>query len=107
MSTLIHIYSDYESLEPAHGTLVQVQVEKGLEKTTSLEPEVQDKQALQMEIGYEGGLDTRNSDRQEAEERSRGKTPQKRIGSSTTGEQLSNESVPDASITPNIQVPGE
>jgi hypothetical protein len=33
-----------------------------------------------------------------------GETPEKKIGSSTIEEQVSNESVPDASITPNIQV---
>jgi hypothetical protein len=107
LSTLIHIYSDDESLEPAHDTPVRVQEEKGPEKTTSPEPEVQDKQALQMEIGSEGGLDTRESDRQEAEARPSGETPQKKIDSSTADEQVSNESVPDASITPNIQVPDE
>jgi hypothetical protein len=60
-----------------------------------------------MEIGSKGGLDTRESDRQEAEEILSGKTPQNKIDSSTTDEKVSNDSVPDASITPNIQVPNK
>jgi hypothetical protein len=51
-----------------------------------------------------GGLDTRESNRKEAEARLSGETPKKKIDSSTVDEQVSNESVPDASITPNIQV---
>jgi hypothetical protein len=62
---------------------VRVQEEKGPEKTTSPEPDVQDKKKLQMEIGFEGGLETRDSDRQEAEARPSGETPQKKIDSST------------------------
>jgi hypothetical protein len=107
LSTLIHIYSDKESLKPAHDTPVQVQEEKGPEKTTSPEPKVQDKKVLQNEIGSEGGLDTREFDRQEAEAGPSGETPQKKIGSSTADKQVSNEFVPNASITPNIQVPYE
>jgi len=87
LSTLIHIYSDDESPEPAHDTLVRVQEEKGLAETTSPEPEVQDKQALHMEIGSEGGLDTRESDRQQAESRLSGETPQKRVDNSMANEQ--------------------
>jgi hypothetical protein len=61
LCTLIHIYNDEEILEPAHSTPVRVQEEKGPKKTASPELEVQDKQALQKEIGFEGGLDKRES----------------------------------------------
>jgi hypothetical protein len=43
LSTLIHIYNDDKSLEPAYDTSVRVQEEKGIEKTTSPKPEAQDK----------------------------------------------------------------
>jgi hypothetical protein len=58
-----------------------------------------------MEIGSEGGLDTRVSNIQEAKARQSGETPQNKIGNSTTNEQVSHESMSDASIRPNIQVP--
>jgi hypothetical protein len=59
LSTLIHIYSDNESLEPSRDTLVCVQEEEGPEKTHSPEPEVQDKQVSKKEAKDEGGLDTK------------------------------------------------
>jgi hypothetical protein len=46
---LIHIYSDDESLEPAHDTPVHIQEEEGPEKTPSPKPEVQDKKVSQKE----------------------------------------------------------
>jgi hypothetical protein len=67
LSTLIHIYSNDESPEPAHGSPVRVQEEEGPEKTSSPEPEVQDKEVSQKETGAEGGLNTRESDGHEAE----------------------------------------
>jgi hypothetical protein len=107
LSTLIHIYSDDESLEPARGSPVRVQEEEGPEKTSSPEPEVQDKEVSQKETGAEGGLDTRESDEQETEAGPSDEPPQKEIDSSTADEQVSNESIPDTSILPNIQIPDE
>jgi hypothetical protein len=62
-NTLIHIYNDDESPEPTHDTTVRVQEEKGPKKTASPETDVQDKQVLQKEIGFEGGLSTREFDK--------------------------------------------
>jgi hypothetical protein len=107
LGTLIHIYSDEKNLKPTHTTPMRVQEEKGPEKTASPKPKVQDKKVFQKEIGSEGGLDIRESDKQEAEVGPSDESPQKEINSSTTDEQVSNESVPDAPIVSNIQIPDE
>jgi hypothetical protein len=116
LSTLIHIYSDDESLEPARDTPVCVQEEEGPEKTPSPEPEVQDKQVSQKETEAEGGLDTKEpdepetkaslNDQPEPEDTEKGSS-QKEIDSSTADGQVSNKYVPDISIFPNIQIPDE
>jgi hypothetical protein len=67
LSTLIHIYSDDESLEPSHGTPVHIQEEEGPEKTSSPEPEVQDKEVSQKEIEVERWPRHKDSDELETE----------------------------------------
>jgi hypothetical protein len=56
---IITIYSDDESPESSHDTPMHVQEEKGLEKTSSPEPEVQTKEVPQKEIEVESGLETK------------------------------------------------
>jgi hypothetical protein len=110
LSTLIHIYSDDESLEPAHDTPVWVQEEEVPKKTPSPEPEVQDKQVSQKET--KGGLEKNRKLKRiqmiNLNWRILRKDHHKRkLDSSTADGQVSNKHVPDISIFPNIQIPDE
>jgi hypothetical protein len=55
LTEFINIYSDDESLEASQRTPVRVQEEKGPEKTSSPDPEVQTQEVPQKEIEAESG----------------------------------------------------
>jgi hypothetical protein len=101
---LINIYSDDESPESSHDTPVHVQEEKGSEKTSSPEPEVQTKEVPQKETEVESGLETKGPNTSETEadlkdkpepEEPKKESPQKEINGSAANEQVSNEYVPE------------
>jgi hypothetical protein len=117
LSEFINIYSDDESPEASRGTPVHVQEEKGPEKTSSLIPEVQTQEIPQKEIEAESVPDTARpealetradnpKDKSEPDEPKEG-SPQKEIDDSTTDEQVSIESFPNASIPLDTQIPNK
>jgi hypothetical protein len=65
LTEFINVYSDDESLEASQRTLVRVQEEKGPEKASSPEPEVQTQEVPQKETESESGLETKGPDASE------------------------------------------
>jgi hypothetical protein len=116
LSKIINIYSDYERSESSHDTSVLFQEEKSIEKTSSLEPEVQTKEVPQKEIEFKSGLETKGpntshikedlKDKPELEEPKK-ESLQKKINGSPANEQVSNNSIPNVFILPNNQIPDE
>jgi hypothetical protein len=62
LTEFIHVYSDDESLEASQRTPMHVQEEKGPEKASSPELEVQTKEVPQKETQFEGGLKMKGPD---------------------------------------------
>jgi hypothetical protein len=109
LGNITHIYSDNESSEPYHDTPACVQEEKGPKKTSSPDPEVQEKEVSQEEIEAESGLDTKGSNVSEAKEdlddkpkseESKKESPRKEINGSMANKKVSHELVPDIYILP-------
>jgi hypothetical protein len=115
LSTLIHIYNDNEILEPPSGTPICIQEESGPEKTpspspektSSPRPEDRDEGVQQKEAKAKGGLNVGKSNEPEIDVGPSDEPVQKEIDSSTTDEKVSDKSIPDTSIIPNTQIPGE
>jgi hypothetical protein len=68
LTEFINVYSDDESLEASQRTPVCVQEEKGPEKVSSPEPEVQTQEVPQKETQSKSGLETKGPDASETME---------------------------------------